>query len=54
VAQQHFVIELGFYPLHDTLDVDEIADHVAVVERPGADLDFGGGVVAVRVLKTQS
>src|SRR5476649_542481 len=44
------LIELGVDPaFDDPLDVAEIAHHVAVVERPGADFDFRGGVVAVRM-----
>ncbi len=51
VPQQHLVIELGVDPsLHDSLDVAEIADHVAVVERAGAHFDLGRRVVTVRVL----
>src|SRR5581483_3456496 len=51
LAQDHLVIELAIDPaFHDPLDVAEIADHVAVVELAGAHLDFGGRVVAVRML----
>ena len=51
VAQQHLVVELAVDPALDhPLDVAEVADHVAVVERAGAHLDFGHGVVAVRML----
>ena len=51
VPQQHLVIELAIDPaLDDAFDVAEIADHVAVVERAGAHLDFGDRVVAVRML----
>src|SRR5260221_10970110 len=35
VAQQHLVIEFRVDPaLDDALDVAEVADHVAIVERP--------------------
>ena len=51
MAQQHLVIELAVDPaLDDPLDVAEVADHVAVVERAGAHLDLRHGVVAVRML----
>ena len=51
VAQQHLVIELAIDPaLDDALDVAEVADHVAAVERAGAHFDFGDRVVAVRML----
>ena len=51
MPQQHLVIELLVDPaLDDALDVAEVADHVAVVERAGADLDLGGGIVPVRML----
>ena len=45
------MIELAIDPaLHDALDVAEVGDHVAAVEPIGAHLDFGDGVVAVRML----
>src|SRR5438093_8946136 len=51
VAQQHLVVERRIDPaFHDTLDVAEIADHIAVVELAGAHFDFRHGVVSVRVL----
>ena len=51
VPQHHLVIELAIDPaLDDALDVAEIADHVAVVERVGAHLDLRDRVVAVRML----
>ena len=51
VPEQHPVIELLVDPaFHDSLDVAEIADHVAVVERPGPDFDLSGRIVAVRML----
>ena len=51
VPQQHLVIELLVDPaLDDALDVAEVADHVAVVERAGPDLDLGGRIVPVRML----
>ena len=51
VTEDHLVIELAIDPaLDDPLDVAEVADHVAVVERVGAHLDLRRGVVAVRVL----
>ena len=51
VAQDHLVIELAIDPaLDDPLDVAEVADHVAVVERAGPHLDLRRRVVAVRVL----
>ena len=50
-AQDHLVIELFINPsLHDTLDVAEVADHVAIVERAGSHFNLGNGVVAMRVL----
>ena len=50
-AKNHLVVELAVDPPFDNpLDVGEIADHVAVVERPAADLDFRHGVVPVRML----
>src|SRR5262249_34731080 len=51
VAQDHLVVELAIDPaLHDALDVAEIADHVAVVERAGAYFDLGDRVVSMRML----
>src|SRR5262245_13128426 len=51
VPQDHLVIELPVDPpLDHPLDVAEIADHIPVVERAGADLDLGDGVVAVGML----
>src|SRR5260221_2544953 len=51
VAQQHLVIEFRVDPaLDDALDVAEVADHVAIVERPRADFDFRDGILAVRML----
>ena len=37
-------------PFHDPLDVAEVAHHVAVVERVGADLDLGQRIVPVGML----
>ena len=34
----------------DAFDVVEVADHVPVVERRGAHLDLGNGIVTVKVL----
>src|SRR5262245_41252909 len=51
VPEDHLVIELAVDPsLDDALDVAEVDDHVARVERVGANLDLGDGVVAVRML----
>ena len=51
MPQQHPVIELPVDPaLDNALDIAEIADHVAVVERARPYLDFRHRVVAVRVL----
>ena len=36
--------------LHDPLDVAEVADHVAAVQRFGPDLDLGDRVVPMRML----
>ena len=45
------MIELAIDPgLDDALDVVEVGDHVARVERVGANLDLGHGVVSVRML----
>src|SRR5438874_12130654 len=42
VSQQHLVIELLVDPAFDhAFDVAEVADHVAIVERSGANLDLG-------------
>jgi hypothetical protein len=50
MPQQHLVIELFVDPsLHDTLDVAEVADHVAIVERARSNLNLGDGVMAVRM-----
>jgi hypothetical protein len=50
-AENHLVVEFAIDPsLDNPLDVGKVADHVAVVERSAADLDFGNGVVPVRVL----
>jgi hypothetical protein len=49
--EDHLVVDLAIDPrLHDPVDIAEIADHVAAVEHVGPDLDFGHGVVPVRVL----
>src|SRR3954471_24928784 len=46
----HLVIDRLIDPaLDDTLDVAEVADHVAIVECAGAHFDFRDRVVAVRV-----
>ena len=51
VPQDHPVVEFTIHPFLDkTLDVAEIDDHVAPVQRLGADLDLGDRVVAMRVL----
>jgi hypothetical protein len=51
VSQDHLVIELSIDPaLHDPLDVAEVDHHVARIERIGANLDLGNGVVPVRML----
>jgi hypothetical protein len=50
VPQNHFVIQLAIDPPFDnTLDIAEVADHIAIIERAGPDLDFRDGVVAVRM-----
>jgi hypothetical protein len=51
VPEDHLVIEVPVDPpLDHALDVAEVDDHVAVVERIGADLDLRDRVVAVRML----
>src|SRR5882672_10256048 len=51
LAQDHLVVELAVDPPLDyALDIAEIADHVAVVERPGPHFDLGHRVVAVGML----
>jgi hypothetical protein len=51
VAKDHLVIQFAIDPpFDDSLDVAEIAHHVAIVERAGTHLNFRGGVVSVRVL----
>ena len=51
LAQNHLVIELAIDPsLHDALDVAEINDHVARVERIGPHFDLGDRIVSVGVL----
>src|SRR5215471_5728128 len=51
VAQQHLVIELAIDPpLHDPLNIAEVAYHVPLVELTGAHFDFSDRVVPVRVL----
>src|SRR3954452_1665634 len=48
--EHHLVIDRLIDPaLDDALDVAEVADHVAIVECPGAHFDFRDRVVAVRV-----
>ena len=50
-AEDHLVIDRLVDPaLDDSLDVAEVAHHVARVEGAGAHLDFRNGVVAVRML----
>jgi hypothetical protein len=45
------VIELAIDPgLDDALDVVEVGDHIATVERVGANLDLCHGVVSVGML----
>src|SRR5215208_7478728 len=49
-TKHHLVVNRLINPaLDDALDVAEIADHVAIVERAGAHFDFRDRVVAVRV-----
>jgi hypothetical protein len=50
VAKQHLWSSSPSIQPLTTLDVAEVADHVAVVQRAGAHLDFRHGVVAVRML----
>ena len=50
-AQDHLVIDRLVDPaLDDALDVAEVADHVAIVERSRPHFDLRDGVVAVRML----
>jgi hypothetical protein len=50
VPQDHPVVEFPIDPILDeTLDVAEIDDHVAPIQRLRTDLDLGDRVVAVRV-----
>ncbi len=45
------MIELPIHPPFDySLDVAEIGHHVARIQRVGLYLDFGNGVVSVRML----
>lgn len=50
-AENHFMIQLAVDPsFYDSLDVGEIAHHVAAVEHTRPDFNLGDGVVAVGVL----
>ena len=51
MPDQHTVIQFLVDPaLHHVLDVAEVADHVAMVQRVGPDLDFRHCIVPVRML----
>src|SRR5437867_9556924 len=51
VTQQHFVIDLLIDPaLDDSLDIAEVAHHVAAVELSGAHFDFCDRIVPMRML----
>ena len=51
MTEQHAVIDLAIDPpLHNPLDVAEVAHHVATVQLQRADLDLGDRVVTVRML----
>jgi hypothetical protein len=50
-TENHLVVQLAVDPsFHDALDVGEIADHVAAIERTRPDFNLRDGVVSVGVL----
>jgi hypothetical protein len=50
MPQDHLVIELAIDPFLDgALDVVEVDNHVARIERPGTHFYFGNRVVSVRM-----